>query len=182
MKSKNRKNKWLWVVCAYLFAAITFCACSSDNDFEYNKTYVKYKLTLGSNFQSFYDITVTYLDMEGNKITENLSNIDIDSKSLRAVWSYKDEKEGDHDIIFGFRAVAKVKNIPTSFDKSATRTYDLSHGASVSWYTKTTGAKVYAPQDKQIDPLRLDTTQLRSYLNSHLEIELIQYPQDEDNN
>lgn len=165
----------IWT-CVLMAAMVS--SCSDDDTIEYNKTYVKYKLTLGPHFQMFYGIEVVYCDMEGKVFNETVPSLELDSRTLRSTWSYKDEKDGDHDIKFGFKAIARCKPIPTSFDKTSNTTYDLSHSAAVSWYTKTTGAKVYAPTNKSIDSLKLDTAQLRSYLNTHQEIILMDYPTD----
>lgn len=136
-------------------------ACGDDNGvMEYHRTYVKYKLDVGSDFLSYYNVEITYADLEGNKKTITLTETS---------WDDKDDRDGDHNIVFYYDVKATLRTpVPAEFTKDR---YNMGYSYGIYWFQATTGAKSYA-QDMTTTVNKAD---MAKYLASRPEVNIAHY-------
>ncbi len=95
-------------------------------------TMVKYDLTFTDEFLAFYDVTVTYMTVDGRKLTETVTSIS---------WAYSEKSEENHSSFYlAANATCKPKDKrPTLGSKVESVTFSCEYSAE--YYSKATSAK-----------------------------------------
>lgn len=119
-------------------ATVTFTACGDDDEpiVRPNYTKVKYTCSLGEDFLDFYNVIVTYADINGVEHTINLSQRN---------WQYEERKEGLHKGMHCTIVATLKTNLP---DLSPT-SFDFQYTYSVEKYDKETSAIEVKPEEMQ---------------------------------
>jgi hypothetical protein len=160
MKMKCIKLMTLLMVAA--LATVTFTACGDDDEpiVRPNYTKVKYTCSLGEDFLQFYDVTVTYTDINAQEVIERMSQRN---------WQYEGKKDG---LQPGMRCqvVAKLKS--DHGDLSAT-SYDLSYAYTVYKYDKETSA---LERNEKVENVVLKEN-LETFLSENQTIVIFTFPE-----
>ena len=147
-----------------LLASVSFAFISCNDDDEPivrpNYTKVKYTCSLGEDFLQFYDVTVTYTDINAQEVIERMSQRN---------WQYEGEKDG---LQPGMRCqvVAKLKS--DHGDLSAT-SYDLSYAYTVYKYDKETSA---LERNEKVENVVLKEN-LETFLSENQTIVIFTFPE-----
>ena len=123
-----------------LLASVSFAfiSCNDDDDpiVRPDYTKVKYTCSLGEDFLDFYNVIVTYADINGVEHTINLSQRN---------WQYGDRKEGLHK---GMHCTI-VATLKTDLPDLSPTSFDLQYTYSVEKYDKETSAIEVKPEEMQ---------------------------------
>ena len=97
-----------------------------------NYTMVNYELEFTEHFLQFYDVTVTYMTVDGKKLTEVVTLLN---------WNYKEKSEEQYSNFYlSAYAKAKPKEQRPTLGKEVTE-LDFSCDYSAEYYSKATSAK-----------------------------------------
>lgn len=158
---KNFISTWA-TICLALFLCLSSCGEDDGVMERPDYTSIIYKLTLSSEMLSFYDVTATYITVNGEEKTETITD---------GSWQFKDKKDGSHKITFKLKVIASKKdNLPQLNPKIENYHFDCTYSAE--YYTKETSAKREAKESMKNTVKRESVI---SYVESHPTLTLADY-------
>ncbi len=113
--------------------SICFSSCGEDDGVMERPDYtsINYKLAISQDLLSFYDVTASYTNVNGEEKTENVT-----SES----WQYKERRDGSHKLTFTLKVQARKKEVmPRLNEEKSNYQFDCIYSAE--YYTKETSAK-----------------------------------------
>ena len=113
--------------------SICFSSCGEDDGVMERPDYtsINYKLAISQDLLSFYDVTASYTNVNGEEKTENVT-----SES----WQYKERRDGSHKLTFTLKVQARKKEVmPRLNEEKSNYQFDCTYSAE--YYTKETSAK-----------------------------------------